>query len=174
MMMDWVMKMQSEQNNKLDEAIQSNDLKALVEPVISIDQFKSKVADDDQAVVVAVKINGISAAQDLSQFLETGFPDAMDVDVSPGPNDKGLYTVFIEFKRDSKLFDNIDRMLEDIKQVDNEINEWTFISYENKTPQLWSAEAFNTSVISDSYEYVKKHNKDAAAISERIKFLNKY
>jgi hypothetical protein len=173
--MDWVMKMQSEQNNKkLDEAIQSNDLKALIDPVISIDQYKSKVADDDKAVVVAVKINGIYPAQDLSHFLETGFPEAMDVDISPGPNDKGLYTVFIEFKRDSKLFSNLDRMLEDIKQVDNEINEWTFISYENKSPQLWSAEAFNTSVVSDSYEYVKRHNKDAAAISERIKFLNKY
>jgi hypothetical protein len=172
--MDWVMKMQSEQNKKLDEAIQSNDLKELIEPLISIDQYKSKVAEDDKAVVVAIKVKGNYPAQDLSQFLETGQLDAIDVDISPGPNDQGFYTVFVEFKRGGKLFDNIDLMLGDIKQVDNEINQWSFVSYENKTPQPWSAETFNASVISDSYEYVKKHNKNAVTVSERIKFLNKY
>ena len=105
--------------SNLNESIQHNDLRDLINPVISIDQYKSKVVADTNIIVVAVKIKGDEPSQDLSQFLETGNADALDVDIGPGPDDDGFYTVFVEFNRNSKAFNNIDRVVADLMQVDN-------------------------------------------------------
>lgn len=157
----------------LNESIKNNDLRGLIAPLVSIDQYKSKVGKDENVAVVAFKIKDIDPAQDLSQFIESGY-DCLDVDVSPGPDSDGIYTVFAELERNSKLFEIIDSMLNDIKQVDNELEGWAFLAYETDGVLAWNEENFNANVIADSYEYVMKHNPEAKAISERMKFLNKY
>lgn len=159
---------------KIFESIHENDLRDLISNVISIDQYKSKIGDDKNVCVVAIKVNNQNPASDLSQFIETGFKDAVDVDISPGPDKDGRYTVFVELNRDSKLFKTIDGLLNDLKQVDHSLENFKFMAYENKTVQDWNEENFRASVISDSYEYVLKHNPNAKAISERIRFLNDY
>ena len=60
------------QSEKIKENIEHNDLKALISDVVSIDQYKSKVAKDNKVVVIAFKIKDKDPAHDLSQFLETG------------------------------------------------------------------------------------------------------
>jgi hypothetical protein len=157
----------------LNESIKHNDLRGLIAPLVSIDQYKSKVGKDENVAVVAFKIKDIDPAQDLSQFIESGY-DCLDVDVSPGPDSDGIYTVFVELERNSKLFETIDSMLNDIKQVDNDLEGWAFLAYETDGVLAWNEENFNANVIVDSYEYVMKHNPEAKAISERMKFLNKY
>lgn len=154
--------------------LRENSLKNLIQPLLSVDQYKSKSGDDKNVVVVGIKVNKNEPAQDLSQFLETGIPDAIDVDISPGPDHNGFYTVFVELQRNSKLFDAIERIVNDIKVVDHELSDIKFSSYEDKQPQSWSKEAFESSVISSSYDYVIKHDPNAKEINERIKFLNKY
>lgn len=158
----------------LNEGIKNNDLRGLIKNVVSIDQYKSKSGDDKNVCVLAIKINKNDPAKDLSQFLETGVLSAIDVDISPGPDKDGYYTVFVEFSRDSKLFANIDVVLTDIKQADNDLDVIVYTCYENKSPQEWNKETFENSIITSSYDYVLKHDPDARAISERIKFLNKY
>jgi hypothetical protein len=162
------------QSNQLNENIKHNDLVDLVQDIVSIDQYKSKIGDDANIVVVAFKIADKDPAMDLSQFLETGHPAALDVDLSPGPDPEGNYTVFVEFDRNSRLFEVINNMLEDVKRADNSISEFKFVSYEEKTPLDWNQENFEKGVITSSYDYTLKHNPDAVAISERIKFLNNY
>lgn len=163
--------MQSE--HKINESIQYNDLVDLIDPSISIDQYKSKIDDDANVVVVAFKITDKDPASDLSQYIETGH-DVLDVDVSPGPDKDGKYTVFVELTRDSKLFKNIDSILNDVKQVDTKIEKWLFTSYEDKNPQEWSEDSFNENVISSSYDYTIAHNPEAKQIAERMKFLKDY
>ena len=158
----------------LNEGIKHNDLRGLIKNVVSIDQYKSKSGDDKNVCVLAIKINKFDPAKDLSQFIETGVLSAIDVDTSPGPDKDGYYTVFVEFSRDSKLFANIDVVLTDMKQADNALGTMVFTCYENKSPQEWNKESFDNSIITSSYDYVLKHDPDAVAISERIKFLNKY
>ena len=162
------------QSNQLNENIKHNDLVDLIQDIVSIDQYKSKIGDDANIVVVAFKVMDKDPAQDLSQYLETGHPAALDVDVSPGPDSEGNYTVFLELDRNSRLFDAIDSILADVKRVDNSIGDFKFVSYEEKTPVEWNQENFEQNVIVSSYDYTIKHNPDAVAISERIKFLNKY
>ena len=162
------------QSKQLNENIKHNDLVDLIEDTVSIDQYKSKIGDDAKIVVVAFKVLDLDPAQDLSQFLETGHKAALDVDVSPGPDEDGKYTVFVELDRNSKLYDTINSIFDDVKRVDTSIGQFKFTSYENTSPVEWTRENFDSNVISSSYDYTIKHNPDAAQISERIKFLNKY
>jgi len=165
--------MQSYQTT-LNEAMQYNDLRGLVSNVVSIDQYKSKIGDDKNIVVVALEVDHIEAAADLSQFIETGHKDAIDVDVSVGPTPEGKYTVFVEYNRNSFLFKLIDVMLQDILNVDNEVSSWQFVSYKETVPKEWTSEEFEESVHTSSYEYVIATDADAKVISERIKFLTNY
>lgn len=161
---------------KLNEAIQHNDLRELVSSVVSVDQYNSKVDDDKNAVVVALEVDSKDVALDLSQFIETGHKDAIDVDVSVGATPAGTYYVFVEFHRGSKLFALIDVMLKDIQNVDNSISEWEFVTYEqeDKIPMDWNEDNFNANVITSSYDYILKHDENAKALSERINFLKNY
>ena len=154
-------------------SIQHNDLVNLIEPVISIDQFKSKVGDDKNIVVLAFDVKDAEPAKDLSQFIETGH-DTVDVDVSPGPNKDGFYKVFVELERNSKLFSNIDTILKDVKRVDNDISTFTFNAYKQDAPLDWNEGNFKTAVYSSSYDYTIATNPEAHVIAERMKFLNSY
>lgn len=164
------------QSDQIKESISHNDLKNLINPVISIDQYKSKMGEDKNMVVLAIKIKDKDPANDLSQFIETGFKkQVLDVDVSPGPDDKGEYTVFVEVSRDDKLYEIISSIVGDMENLDEDItNKWKFVSYENKEEQLFNEESFKNSIISSIQDYEIKHNPDAAAVSERLKFLNSY
>ena len=159
--------------SEINESIKHNDLRGLIAPLVSIDQYKSKLGKDENVAVVAFKINDKDPAQDLSQFIESGY-DCMDVDVSPGPDSDGIYTVFVELERNRKLFDTIDSMLNDIKQVDEDLTGWAFMAYETDGVLAWNKENFENNVITDSYKYVLKHNPEAKAISERMNFLKGY
>lgn len=162
------------QSNQLNENIKHDDLNSLIQPIVSIDQYKSKVGDDANVVVLAFKVLDVDPAKDLSQFLETGHKSALDVDVSAGPDPEGNYTVYVELDRNSRLFDVIQQILDDVMRVDNNIGGFMFTSYKEKMPKEWSQENFNAAVITSSYDYTVKYNPNAVAISERIKFLNKY
>lgn len=169
MMMDWIAKMRSE----INEGVKKNDLKGHIKNTISVDQYKSKLGEDKNVVVLAIKVKDKFPAQDLSQFLESALK-LLDVDVSPGPDKEGYYTVYTELERDSRTYSKIQRLLDDTARLDEELDGWMFTSYENKMPEPWSEEAFNANVITSSYDYEIKHNPEAAQIAERMKFLNKY
>lgn len=155
------------------ENISHNDLSNLVNTTFSVDQFKSKLGDDENIIVISFVVMDIEPAQELSQFLETGH-DTFDIDVSTGPNKDGHYSVYVEINRDSNAWNSINNIVKDVQRADNSFTDVKFTSYETKVPQAWSEELFNASVITSSYDYVLKHNPEAKAISERINFLKKY
>ena len=165
--------------SNLNESISKNDLSNHVDNIASIDQYKSKLGDDKNVIVIAIKIKDRNPAMDLSQFLETGL-DLIDVEPSPGPDEDGFYKLYIEISRDSKSGKKIQRILDDVQRVDNAIENWLFTSYNDKNPKPWSLEAFNAAVETDAYEYEIKHNPKAEeitekkAISDRLKFLKDY
>jgi len=167
--------------SKVNESIQHNDLKDLINPVISIDQYKSKIGADTNIIVVGIKVKGDEPSKDLSQFLETGNSNALDVDIGPGPDEDSFYTVFVEFERNSKIFDNIDRVVSDLMQVDDTTTQYTFTSYKNDMPIDWSKENCEEHIISSSYDYGMKYPQSLkeskcadTKIRERIDFLINY
>ena len=153
--------------------MQTNDLKDHIQSTVSVDQYKSKLGNDENVVVLAILVKDPEPAKDLSIFIEKGH-DLVDVDTSPGPDDEGFYKVYVEIARDSKLFATVEKVLADVQRADNEIENFMFTSYNSKMPQPFNKENFDNSVISSSYDYTLATNPEAQAISERIKFLNNY
>lgn len=168
-MMDWAAIMKSE----INESVKSNDLRGHVNNIISIDQYKSKTGEDKNIIVIAYRVKDKSPAEDLSQFIESGL-DLLDVDISPGPNTDGYYTVYVEIERDSQSISKILKITEDVSRLDEEITEWMFTCYTDKMPKPFSVEAITNAIVTDSYQYTIATNPEAKAISERMKFLNKY
>lgn len=85
----------------LFEGLKEGDLAELVLPMISIDEYESKL--DDDSVVVAFYVGDKDPSQDLNRFIQKGAASILDTDVSPAPNEDGYYMVFVEMLRDENM-----------------------------------------------------------------------
>ena len=81
------------------EGLQAGDLEGVVSNKFSIDQFKSKMGEDANIVVLAFTVDSLAPAKDLEHFAETGYKDIMDADATPGTMEDGKHKVFVEFQR---------------------------------------------------------------------------
>lgn len=105
----------------LFEGLKEGDLEELVLPIISIDEFESKL--DDDSIVLAFSCYDRDPASDLNRFIQKGPVDILDTDVSPAPNEDGLYMVFVELLRDKNTPKNIINILESLAGLTS-INDW--------------------------------------------------
>jgi|TARA_X000000950_G_C13742530_1_gene589176 hypothetical protein len=76
-----------------------DDLKFLVDSIIEIDSYKSKMGEDQDIVTLAFSVTGQEPAKDLENFVEKGYPFVLDADVSSGEQPDGTYKVFVELER---------------------------------------------------------------------------
>lgn len=106
---------------KLFEGLKEGDLEDLVVPLISIDEYESKL--DDDAIVFAFFVMDKNPAQDLNRFIQKGAYPLLDTDVSPAPNEDGYFMVFIEVLRDENFSSTLLSTLSDIKGL-TRIEEW--------------------------------------------------
>lgn len=114
-------------HNQLFEGLDHGDLKRLITPVLSIDQFKSKMGNDSDIIVLGFIVNGKEPARDLMSFIERGYDWVLDADISSGELDDGQYFVFVEFERSIEAPENINALVEDILNLtEQDIDEWTF------------------------------------------------
>lgn len=121
-------------NNQLFEGLDHGDLKRLIAPVLSIDQFKSKMGDDSDIIVLGFIVDGKEPARDLMSFIERGYDWVLDADVSSGELDDGQYFVFVETERSVDAPENIDKLIKDILNLtEQELSEWTFEYQKDKT-----------------------------------------
>jgi hypothetical protein len=97
----------------LFEGLKEGDLEDLVLPLISIDEYESKL--DDDSIVVAFYVSDREPAQDLNRFLQKGASAVLDTDVSPAPNEDGYYMVFVELLRDQKMPSKLISTLESLE-----------------------------------------------------------
>src|ERR1700748_2916530 len=95
---------------ELIEGLRENDLEGLVLPVISIDQFESKI--DDDAIVVAFYVEYRDPAIDLNRFIQKSAVDILDTEVSPAPTEDGYFVVFVELMRDDKFMKKMSVIME--------------------------------------------------------------
>lgn len=105
----------------INESLQPGDLDHLVLPLISVDEFNSKI-DNRRAIVVAFYCTDKNPAEDLMRFVEGSNLPILDTEVSPAPSSEGYYVVFVEFSRNRDFPTTLDEI---IKQVDNVAdNDW--------------------------------------------------
>jgi hypothetical protein len=128
---------------KLAEGLRENDLEGLVLPVISIDQFESKI--DDDAIVIGFYVLYRDPAADLNRFIQKSAVDIIDTEVSPAPTEEGYYVVFVEVMRNEKFPELLFSILENIENLVG-FCEWEFTAYGVDGAQQLSAEAIQSLV----------------------------
>lgn len=110
---------------KLFEGLEKGDLARLIHPELHIDEFKSKLGDDQDVIVLSFKVDAKEPAQDLVAFIEKGYAWVLDADVSSGEMDDGSYIVFVELDRTKQAPEDIISLLEDLLSLtDQELDDW--------------------------------------------------
>ena len=162
--------------SNITEGLINDEMKGLVLSIISIDQFEPKVGSEEETVVVAFSVNNNEqAAKDLSNFLETGTVELLDVDVSPAPDEKSHYKVFVEFSRNDELYEKTAAMLADIDKLIGRTTDWQYTAYKLPDPRKFDQERFERDVTTSPEEYTAKYKKtEADEIAERMKFMIGY
>ena len=162
--------------SNITEGLTNDEMKGLVLRIISIDQFEPKVGSEEETVVVAFSVNNNEqAAKDLSNFLETGTVELLDVDVSPAPDEKSHYKVFVEFSRNDELYEKTAAMLADIDKLIGRTTDWQYTAYKLPEPRKFDQERFERDVTTSPEEYTAKYKKtEADEIAERMKFMIGY
>ena len=87
--------------------LQRHDLRDLVDDVLEIDSFKSKMGDDKDIITVSVSTLSRESAQDLTNFFERGYTFVLDADTTTSEQADGTYKVFVELERNKHAGDNI-------------------------------------------------------------------
>jgi hypothetical protein len=109
----------------LFEGLEKGDLARLIHPELHVDEFKSKLGDDCDVVVLSFKVDAKEPASDLVSFIEKGYDWVLDADISSGEMDDGSYIVFVELDRNNKAPDNIMDLMDDLMNVtDQTIADW--------------------------------------------------
>ena len=82
----------------LTEGVRQGDLEYMVSQFISIDQYSTKINNDN--IVVSFFVKEQDAATDMGDFLSKNFFDIInDIEVSDSPTCNGDYQVFLEMER---------------------------------------------------------------------------
>lgn len=110
----------------LTEGLRYKDMVGLVKPEIHVDEFASKMGDDDDIVVLSFYVRDNHAATDMVNWFEKGYDFIIDADKSPGELKPNRYLVYVEMKRRSNLVKHLDELLNDMENITEfTAAEWT-------------------------------------------------
>jgi hypothetical protein len=101
----------------INESLREKDLKNLVKNVFEIDNYRSKVGDDRDTVVLTFTVDSRDPAKDLESFLEMGYDFILDSEATTGELDDGKYRVFAELERGKHIPDQIMEMLDGLSKL---------------------------------------------------------
>ena len=111
----------------VNEGLKAGDLDGVVSKRFSVDQFKSKMGDDKNIMVLAFTVDGMAPAKDLERFAETGYKEVLDADATPGTLEDGKHRVFVEFARVEAVDQHVRKFLDDLSKLTNiETFEFTY------------------------------------------------
>jgi hypothetical protein len=148
--------------SNLFEGLEQSDLKRLIHPELHVDEFKSKLGDDCDVVVLSFKVDTKQPANDLVNFLEKGYEWILDADVSAGEMDDGSYIVFVELDRNPEALDNIMQLMEDIMNLtDQQIEDWRVRYYKSHKETQLSLEALQDLIPTTPESYDQAYGQES-------------
>ena len=140
------------------EGLKAGDLDGVVNKRFSIDQYKSKMGDDKNILVLGFTVDGQAPAKDLERFAEIGYKSILDADATPGTLEDGQHRVFIEFARKPEVVSQILSFLEDLKKLTN-IEEFEYTYHKGENPTLVSAGTMGEAVPTTPEAYEQRVNE---------------
>ena len=146
-------------NNPLFESLEYKDLEGMMKPTIHVDEFTSKMGDDDDIIVVSFFVRDDQAAKDLMQWFEKGYDFVLDADKSPGELKPNRYLVYCEIRRRSTAAEQIKQLLEDLNTLTEfDVGDWMVHYRDEEFP--FSAEALAAKVPMTPRAYREKFESD--------------
>jgi hypothetical protein len=148
------------QNNRpLLEGLQYKDLEGMMKPTVHVDEFSSKMGDDDDIIVLSFFLRGKASADDLVNWFEKGYDFVLDADTSPGEIKPNRFLVYVEIRRRSSAPKNVAELIDDLGTLTEfEPDDWQK-KYKGKTSD-WSPEAFAEKVPLSPKEYRERTERD--------------
>ena len=141
----------------LQEGSEQGDLNRLVQPIMSIDEFRSKMGEDKDIVVLGFTVFGKDPALDLVNFVEKSYDWVLDADLSSGETNDGNYVVFIEVERTPKAIEQAMTLLEDLMNLtEQELEDWSFTFYNKPEQHPVTKEELTAHIITSPQEYENK------------------
>lgn len=147
-------------NNQLFESLGFKDLDGLLKPTIHVDEFSSKMGDDDDIIVVSFFVRDAQAAKDLMMWFEKGYDFVLDADRSPGEIRPGRYLVYVELRRRSTAGGNVEQLLDDLNTLTEfgDSSAWTMHYRDQEIP--FTRDAFDSTVPLTPRAYRERYEKD--------------
>jgi hypothetical protein len=141
------------------EGLQYKDLDGIMKPSIHVDEFSSKMGDDEDIIVLSFFVRDKTAAKDLMSWFEKGYDFVLDADVSPGEIKPGRYLVYVEMRRRSSAAKNVQELIDDLATLTEfEPDDW-ILKYED-SEQPYSEEVFAKTVPLTPDAYRLTHEKE--------------
>ena len=153
------------------EGLKAGDLEGVVNKRFSVDQYKSKMGEDRNILVLSFTVDGHAPAKDLERFAEVGYKTVLDADATPGTLEDGKHKVFIEFARESSVVKNIMAFLEDLKKLTN-IEEFEYTYHKGIDSTMATMETLEASIPTTPEAYEQRINEMRE--SEAKVFFDKY
>jgi hypothetical protein len=148
-------------NNQLPlfESLEFKDMEGLMKPTIHVDEFSSKMGDDDDIIVVSFFLRDAQASKDLMNWFEKGYDFVLDADRSPGEIKPNRYLVYVELRRRSTAGGNVEQLLSDLETLTEfKTDDWT-MHYKGKAVPF-SRDEFDKLVPLTPRAYRERYEKD--------------
>jgi hypothetical protein len=147
-------------NNPLFESLGFKDLEGLMKPTIHVDEFSSKMGDDDDIIVISFFVRNEAAAKDLMSWFEKGYDFVLDADRSPGEIKPGRYLVYVEIRRRSTAGAHVELLLDDLNTLTEyeDSSAWTMHYRGKEIP--FSRDTFDSTVPLTPRAYRERYEKD--------------
>lgn len=149
-------------------SLKNGDLSGTILPDVSVDEFEPKAGSEQDVIVVAFYLKDEDPADDLNTFIQRGFVDTLDVEVSPNTDEEGRYLVFVEMSRDETFLNKLTALLLDVGNLTDD-HEWKIKTYYSGD-QVFSIDdpELASFLILDSNSYVPKDKFKMKDIEESI------
>lgn len=147
----------------LREGLREGDLADMVLPLLSVDEYESKITPE--AVVVGFYVRDQQAANDLNRFIQKSPAPLLDTDVSPAPDQHGYYLVFVEVLPDKKAGAHLDSLLREIAPLVS-IQKWEMRVRHIKSLVSFSPKAFGQSIVRSRRKVVSERLQSFFAPSD--------
>jgi len=136
------------------------DLDGLMKPTIHVDEFSSKMGDDDDIIVLSFFLRNAEAAKDLMSWFEKGYDFVLDADRSPGEIKPNRYLVYVEIRRRSTAGGHVEMLLNDLNTLTEfeDSSDWT-MHYRGKSIPF-SRDAFDATVPLSPKAYRERYEGD--------------
>jgi hypothetical protein len=146
-------------NSPLFESLDYKELEGLVKPTIHVDEFSSKMGDNDDIIVISFFVRDPHAAKDLMTWFEKGYDFVLDADRSPGEIKPNRYLVYVEIRRRSTAGGNVEQLLNDLNTLTEfDENDWT-MHYKGKNVPF-SRDTFDSTVPLSPRAYRERYESD--------------